>query len=83
MGFACGAYGCGEGVYRVWVGKREGKRLLGKPRRRWVDNSKMDLQEVCCGYGLDWAGSGWERVAEACMCGNEPSDSVKCLEFLA
>ena len=42
-----------RGVYRVLVGKPEGKRLLGRPRRRWVDNIKMDLQEV--GYGgMDW-----------------------------
>ena len=41
------------GVYRVLVGKPEGKRPLGRPRRRWEDNSKMDLQEVGCG-GMDW-----------------------------
>ena len=38
---------------RVLVGKPEGKRLLGRPRRRWDDNNKMDLQEVGCG-GMDW-----------------------------
>jgi len=37
-----------RGVYRVLVGKPEGKRPLGKPRRRWEDNIKMDLQEVGC-----------------------------------
>jgi len=42
-----------RGVYRVWVGKPEGKRPLGRPRRRWEDNIKMDLQEVRCG-GMDW-----------------------------
>jgi len=50
MGWACGAYGLGEGVYRVLVGKPEGNRPLGRPRRRWVDNIRMDLQEVGCGY---------------------------------
>jgi len=40
-------------VYRVLVGKPEGKRPLGKPRRRWEDNIKMDLQEVGC-RGMDW-----------------------------
>ena len=40
-------------VYRVLVGKPEGKRPLGRPRRRWEDNIKMDLQEVGCG-GMDW-----------------------------
>jgi len=46
-------------VYRVLVGKPEGKRPLGRPRHRWKNNIKMDLQEV--GYGgMDWnrAGSG-------------------------
>jgi hypothetical protein len=38
-----------RGVYRVLVGKHEGKRQLGRPRRRWEDNIKMDLQEVGCG----------------------------------
>jgi len=42
-----------RGVYRVLVGKHEGKRPLGRPRRRWEDNIKMDLQEVGCG-GMDW-----------------------------
>ena len=41
-----------RGVYRVLVGKPEGKRPLGRPRRRWEDNIKMDLQEVGCG-GMD------------------------------
>jgi hypothetical protein len=42
-----------KGVYRVLVGKPEGKRPLGRPRRRWEDNIKMDLQEVECG-GMEW-----------------------------
>ena len=41
------------GMYRVLVGKPEGKRPLGRPRRRWADNIMMDLQEVGCG-GMDW-----------------------------
>jgi len=45
--------GKGRGVYRVLVGKPEGKRRVGRPRRRWEDNIKMDLQEVRCG-GMDW-----------------------------
>jgi len=45
--------GEGRGVYRVLVGKPEGKRPLGRPRRRWEGNIKMDLQEVGCG-GMDW-----------------------------
>jgi hypothetical protein len=42
-----------RGVYGVLVGKLEGKRPLGRPRRRWVDNIRMDLQEVGCWY-MDW-----------------------------
>jgi len=42
-----------RGVYRLLVGKPEGKRPLGRPRRRWKDNIKMDIQEVGCGV-MDW-----------------------------
>ena len=73
-----------RGVYRVLVGKSEGKRPLGRPRRRWVDNIMTDVQEVGCGY-MDWIGLAQDRerqVADACECGNEPSGSVKCGEFL-
>jgi len=45
--------GDGRGAYRVLVGKPEGKRPLGRPRRRWVDDIKVDIQEVGCG-GMDW-----------------------------
>jgi len=48
------------GVYRVLVGKPDGKRPLGRPRRRWVDNIRMDLQEVVCGY-MDWIGLAQAR----------------------
>ena len=57
MGWACGTCGWGEGLYRVLVGKPEGKRPLGRPRRRWVDNIRTDLQEV----GI-WTGMGWPRI---------------------
>jgi len=49
-----------RGVYRVLVGKPEGKKSLGRPRRRWVDNIRMDLQEVGCGY-MDWIGLVQDR----------------------
>ena len=53
MGGALERMGERRGVYRVLVGKPEGKRPLGRPRLRWEDNMKMDLQEV--GYGgVDW-----------------------------
>jgi hypothetical protein len=47
-------------VYRLLVGKREGKRPLGKPRRRWVDNIRMDLGAVECD-GVDWIGVAQDR----------------------
>ena len=52
MGGACSTIVEGRDVYRVLVRKPEGKRPLGRPRRRWEDNIKMDLQEV--GRGGDW-----------------------------
>ena len=48
------------GVYRVLVGKPEGRRPMGRPRCRWVDNIRMDLQEVGCGY-TDWIGLAQDR----------------------
>jgi hypothetical protein len=48
------------GVCTVLVGKPEGKRQLGRPRRRWEDNIKMDLQEVGCG-GMDWIDLTYDR----------------------
>ena len=48
-------------VYRVLVGKPEGRRPLGRPRRKWVGNIRTDLQEVGCGY-MDWIGPGMWRV---------------------
>ena len=70
-------------VYRVLVGKPEGKKPFGRPRLRWEDNIKMDLQEVGCGgHGLDRSGLGKGQVAGTCECGNEPSGSIKYREFL-
>ena len=56
MGGACGAYGAGERVHRFLVGRPEGKRPLGRPRRRWGDNITMDLQEVGggCEDWMEW-----------------------------
>jgi hypothetical protein len=65
------------------VGKPEGKRPLGRPRRRWVDNIKMDLGEV--GWdGVDWIGlaQGRDRLESLCECGDEPPGSIKCWEVL-
>ena len=47
-------------VYRVLVGKPDGRRPLGRPRHRWVDNIRMDLQEVGCGY-MEWIGLAQDR----------------------
>jgi len=60
-----------RGVYKVLVGKPEGKRPLGRPRRRWVDNIRMNLQEVECGY-VDWIGLAqdkgrWRTLVSAVM----------------
>jgi hypothetical protein len=50
--------GEGRNVYRVLVGKPEGKRLLERPRRRWEDGIRMDLREIGCG------GTGWIHLAQ-------------------
>ena len=62
MGWAGHVARMGEekGLYRVLVGKLEGKIPLGRPRRRWVNNIRMDLQEVGCGY-MDWIGLAQDR----------------------
>jgi hypothetical protein len=52
--------GEGRSVYRVLVGKPAGKRPLGRSRRRWKDNIRMDLQEVECGFE-DWIGLAQDR----------------------
>ena len=71
MGWACSAYGWGEGVYKVLLGKPEGRRTLGRPRRRWVDNIRIDLQELGCGY-MHWIGLAqdtdrWRTLVSAVM----------------
>ena len=60
-----------RGVYSVLVGKPEGRRPLGRPRCRWVDNIRMDLQEVGCEY-MDWIGlaqdrDSWRALVSAVM----------------
>ena len=71
--------GEGRGVHRVLVGKPEGKRPLGRPRRRWEDNIKMDLQEVGGGCE-DWMEMG--QVVGTCGYGDEPSGSKNAGNFL-
>ena len=60
-----------RGICRVLVGKPEGRRLLERPRYRWVDNIRMDLQEVGCG-GMDWIEltqdrNRWQALVNAVM----------------
>jgi hypothetical protein len=59
-----------RGAYRILVGRLEGRRPLGSPRRRWEDNIKMDLQAV--GWGMDWIElvqdrEGWRSVVNAVL----------------
>jgi hypothetical protein len=70
-------------AYRVLVGKPEGSRPLGTPRRRWEDKVKMYIKD------LEWEGVDWIHLAQdrghwraLCEHGNEPSGSIKCGEFL-
>jgi hypothetical protein len=61
----------GRGMYRVLVGKLEGRRPLERPRRRWEDNMKLHLQEMGCG-GMDWIelvhdGDRWRELVNAVM----------------
>jgi hypothetical protein len=71
MGVARSSDGEGRGVYRFFVGKSDGKRPLTRPRRRWEDNIKMDLQEVRC-RGMDWIElamdiDSWRALVNAVM----------------
>jgi hypothetical protein len=73
-------------AYRILMGKSEGKRPLGRHRRRWVDNIKIDLREIgwdgMVWYGLDRSDSGEGPVEGSCEHGNEPSGSINCWEVL-
>jgi hypothetical protein len=60
VGGACSPNGGKENAYRLLVGKPEGTRPLGRPRRMWVDNIKMNLLEIGWG-GLDWIGLAQDR----------------------
>jgi len=74
-------YGGRRDAYRVLVGKPEEKRPLGRPRHRWEDNIKMDLQEVKWG---SWIGLIWLRVGTGggpCKCSNELLGSLKWREI--
>jgi hypothetical protein len=71
MGRACSTNGTRRNAYRVLVGKPEGRRPLGRPRRRRVDNIKIDLRETGCD-GIDWIDltqgrDQWRAVMNAVM----------------
>jgi hypothetical protein len=69
-------------VHRVLVGKPDGKRPLGRPRRRWEDNIKLDLQKVGGGGG-DWMELAQGReMAATCGYGEELSSSINAGNFL-
>jgi len=61
VGGTCGTHGGGRGVYRVLFGKPEGKRPLGRPKRRWNDNIKLDLREMSIN-GTNWIQLVQDRV---------------------
>jgi hypothetical protein len=74
--------GAKRNAYRILVGKPEGKRSVGRPRRGWVDSIKMDLTERLDWYGLNLCISEGRSVEGSCEHGNEPSGSIKCWEVL-
>jgi hypothetical protein len=78
MGRECGTNGEKRNAYSILVGKPEGKRPLGRRRRRWVDIIKIDLRVI------GWGGMDWTYLAQEASCehGIEPSDSIKFWEIL-
>jgi hypothetical protein len=69
-------------MHTAFGGETEGKRPLARPRRRWEDSIKMDLQGMGWRHELNLSGPGQGHVAGACECGNEISGFIKCGEFL-
>ena len=86
MGGTCSTYGGRRGVYRVLVGKCEGRKPLGRPRRRWIDNIKMGLREVEC-EGMDCIElaedrDSWRAFVNAVMNLLVPQNAGKFLDQL-
>jgi hypothetical protein len=83
MGGACSLNRGENERYRLFVGKPEGKRPLGRARRRWTNNIKINVGEIEWGWcGLEWPGSGYGQVESSCECGYEPSCPIKCCETI-
>jgi hypothetical protein len=81
MGRVCSTNGDTRNAYRILVGKPEGKRPLGRPRRKWVDNIKVGFRDI------GWDGKDWIDLAQdrgqwegSCEHGNETSGSIKYWE---
>jgi hypothetical protein len=72
MGRTYSTNGENMNAYGILVGKPEGKRPLGRPRRRWVNNNKTGLRVI------GWDGMDWIDLAQDRDHGNEPSSSIKC-----
>jgi hypothetical protein len=83
MGVSCRRIGEKRNVCRLLVGKPEGRRPLGRPRRRWVDNINMNRGEIEWG-DVEWIGLAQDRDTWRALvnCGNEPSGSIKCWQTI-
>jgi hypothetical protein len=74
---------CKDAYTSMLMEKPERRRPLGRPRRRWLDNIRVDLGELVMWWcGLDWSGSGWGQMESSCEFGIEPSGSIKCWETI-
>jgi hypothetical protein len=69
---ACSTHGEKRNVYRILVKNPGGKRPLGRPRRRWEDNIKLDLKD------MGWDGMDWIDLSQDWEHGNKPPSSIKC-----
>jgi hypothetical protein len=80
MGGECSTHGRDENAYEVLVRKPEGKRPLGRPRRKWDGNTGKEIRCESC--GLDSSGSEQGPMADCCELDNESSSSIRGGEFL-
>jgi hypothetical protein len=79
MDRACSTNGKRRNIHGILVGKPEGKRSLGSPRRRWMDNNKIDLREIGWdGMNFIDLAPGYGPMEGSCEHGDEPLGSIKC-----